>query len=222
MSRAPLLGPGDAQLREQVGEAKLGHGLVDDEAHRALVAVRAQIDDRALEARVAHGGHGDQQLAGEGVGHAPKCGVRGQADQGCRRGGSGAGRAGSRENDFSRGAGWRMTAAMRPDPLAALLLCLLAAPALAEAPSLPPRGARRSPRWRRCPAGGRGKGGTWRPCASPSRRAGRPIGGARAPRASRRSSTWARPRVSRARRRAGRCPRCSSSGGCARSAITTR
>jgi DsbC/DsbD-like thiol-disulfide interchange protein len=33
-----------------------------------------------------------------------------------------------------------MTAAMRPDPLAALLLCLLAAPALGEAPSLPSAG----------------------------------------------------------------------------------
>ena len=53
----------DLQLRQEVGEAELGRGLVHDQAHRPLRRVGAEEDHRALEAQVAHAGHGDEQLA---------------------------------------------------------------------------------------------------------------------------------------------------------------
>ena len=50
-----------AELDEQIGEAHLLR-LVDDQAHGALFAVGAHIDDGAREAVVLHAGHGDEEL----------------------------------------------------------------------------------------------------------------------------------------------------------------
>jgi hypothetical protein len=66
---ARRLGPvRDVQLSEQVGEGDLAERAVDDEAQRAVLAVRAEVDDRPLEARIAHLGHRDEELPREGAG----------------------------------------------------------------------------------------------------------------------------------------------------------
>ena len=54
-----------AQRLENAGERLLSDRPVDDDPHGAAGTVLNDQDDRALEARVAHPGRGDQQLAGE-------------------------------------------------------------------------------------------------------------------------------------------------------------
>ena len=51
----------DAQLHQEIGKAHLLN-LVDDQPHRAFLAVGADIDDGACEAVVLHAGHGDEEL----------------------------------------------------------------------------------------------------------------------------------------------------------------
>jgi hypothetical protein len=48
-------------LHEQIGKQHLLR-LVDDQAHGALVAVGADIDDGTREAIVLHAGHGNEEL----------------------------------------------------------------------------------------------------------------------------------------------------------------
>ena len=54
----------DAELHQKIGKQHLLR-LVDDQAHRAFVAVRADVDDRAREPVVLHAGHGNQELVVE-------------------------------------------------------------------------------------------------------------------------------------------------------------
>ena len=54
----------DAELDEQVGKAHL-LGLVDDQAHRAFLAMGADIDHGARETVVLHAGHGNEELVVE-------------------------------------------------------------------------------------------------------------------------------------------------------------
>lgn len=51
----------DAELHQQVGKAQRLRA-VDDQAHGALFAVGADIDDGACEAVVLHAGHGNQEV----------------------------------------------------------------------------------------------------------------------------------------------------------------
>ena len=51
----------DAELHQKIRKQHLLR-LIDDQAHRALVAVGADIDDGASEAVVLHAGHGDEEL----------------------------------------------------------------------------------------------------------------------------------------------------------------
>src|SRR6185312_10123920 len=51
----------DAQLHEKIGKAHLLL-LVDDDAERPVLAMRADVDDGAREPLVEHAGHGDQEL----------------------------------------------------------------------------------------------------------------------------------------------------------------
>ena len=59
------VGVGDAAARPGLVDDRDGgaHQLVDHQAHGALVGMRAQVDHRALEPRVTHGRHSNQQLA---------------------------------------------------------------------------------------------------------------------------------------------------------------
>jgi hypothetical protein len=52
----------DVELHQQAGKIDAAGRAVDDDAHRAFRGMRAHIDDRAFEARIAHDGHGDQDL----------------------------------------------------------------------------------------------------------------------------------------------------------------
>jgi hypothetical protein len=52
-----------AQLLEQVGQAQLGHGLVEDDAHGVLVGMGAHEHHRAVEARIPDQRARDQKLA---------------------------------------------------------------------------------------------------------------------------------------------------------------
>jgi hypothetical protein len=54
----------DAELHEQVRKQHL-LCLVDDQAHRAFIAVRANVDDGARKTVVLHAGHGNQELVVE-------------------------------------------------------------------------------------------------------------------------------------------------------------
>jgi hypothetical protein len=51
--------------------------LVDDDAHGALLGMFAQADHAALEAGIAHVGHGEQQLAPEVIRFAQTAGGKG-------------------------------------------------------------------------------------------------------------------------------------------------
>ena len=53
----------DAQLHEQLAEIDLLGALVDDQPHRPVVAVGAQIDDRSGEGPSPQRRHGDEELA---------------------------------------------------------------------------------------------------------------------------------------------------------------
>jgi hypothetical protein len=55
----------DVELLEEFAEADIGRPLIDDDAHGAFRRVRAQIDHRAGEARIAHRRHSDEELAVE-------------------------------------------------------------------------------------------------------------------------------------------------------------
>ena len=54
----------DAELHQKIGKQHLLR-LVDDQAHRAFVAVGADIDHGARETVVLHAGHGDEELVVE-------------------------------------------------------------------------------------------------------------------------------------------------------------
>lgn len=54
-----------AERLENAGERLLSYRLVDDDPEGAIRPVLNNQDNRALEARVAHPGGGDQQLADE-------------------------------------------------------------------------------------------------------------------------------------------------------------
>src|SRR5271168_1992073 len=53
----------DVELHQKTGKIDAARRAVDDDAHGAFGRVRAEINHRTLEARVAHDGHGNQQLA---------------------------------------------------------------------------------------------------------------------------------------------------------------
>ena len=55
----------DVELLQELGEADIGCALVDDDAHGAVGRMGAEINHRARKARIAHGRHGDEQLAVE-------------------------------------------------------------------------------------------------------------------------------------------------------------
>ena len=63
----------DLELFEQFAEFDVAQRLVDDHAHGVLVVMFDEQDHRALETRIAHVWHGDQQLAREEVA-GPPCG----------------------------------------------------------------------------------------------------------------------------------------------------
>jgi hypothetical protein len=52
----------DVELHQQPRKLDLVGALVDDDAHRAVLAVGAHVDDRARERAVAQAGHGDEEL----------------------------------------------------------------------------------------------------------------------------------------------------------------
>ena len=58
------IGQADVDLFEQRFHRQVGRP-VKDHAQRAALIVFAQIGDRPLETGVRHGGHGDQEVAGE-------------------------------------------------------------------------------------------------------------------------------------------------------------
>ena len=71
----------DVELLEQAAEADAGALVADADADRAILVVNAQGDHRALEPRVGHARHRQQQLAGQErrvLGHAATM-VRGVA-----------------------------------------------------------------------------------------------------------------------------------------------
>ena len=53
----------DVELHQQAGKIDAAGRTVDDDAHRPFRRMRAHVDDGALEARIAHDRHGNQQLA---------------------------------------------------------------------------------------------------------------------------------------------------------------
>ena len=53
----------DVELHQQAGEIDVRGAPVDDDAHRAVFAMGAQIHHRARERAFAQAGHGDQELA---------------------------------------------------------------------------------------------------------------------------------------------------------------
>jgi hypothetical protein len=55
----------DVELHQQIGKFDVRRRLVDDDAHGAFGRVRANVNDRAGEALVAHRRHRDQHLAVE-------------------------------------------------------------------------------------------------------------------------------------------------------------
>ena len=55
----------DAELVEQFGQVVFLARLVEDDAHRMVVIVRADEDDRPAEAGVLDRRGGDQQLSGK-------------------------------------------------------------------------------------------------------------------------------------------------------------
>src|SRR5262249_16913740 len=60
-----LLRRHDVELLEQLGEADIRRALIDDDAHGAIGGGRAEIDDGARKARVAHRRPGGGQLTVE-------------------------------------------------------------------------------------------------------------------------------------------------------------
>jgi hypothetical protein len=55
----------DVELNQQFGEVDAAGRAIDDDAHGAFGRMRAKVDHRTLEARVAHHRHRDQQLSVE-------------------------------------------------------------------------------------------------------------------------------------------------------------
>src|SRR6185437_3456299 len=55
----------DVELHQQTGEIDAARRAVDDDSHRALGRMRAEIDHRTLEPRIVHHRHRDQDLAVE-------------------------------------------------------------------------------------------------------------------------------------------------------------
>ena len=55
----------DVELHQKLRKVDAPCRMIDDDAHGALGGMRAQVDHRTLEARVAHHGHRDQHLAVE-------------------------------------------------------------------------------------------------------------------------------------------------------------
>ena len=55
----------DAKLFQKIAKVDLGQRAVEDQAHRALVGMRADQHDRPFKARIGHARHGDQDLAGQ-------------------------------------------------------------------------------------------------------------------------------------------------------------
>ena len=55
----------DIELHQQVGKVDVRRRVIDDDAHRAFGRMRADINQRAREAFVAHRRHGDEHLAVE-------------------------------------------------------------------------------------------------------------------------------------------------------------
>ena len=55
----------NVELHQKLRKVDAPCGVVDDDAHRAFGGMRAHVDDRTLEARIAHHRHGDQHLAVE-------------------------------------------------------------------------------------------------------------------------------------------------------------
>ena len=53
----------DVELDQQLGEFDLVGALIDDDPHRAIFAMGAEVDDRSGEGAVPQGGHGDEELA---------------------------------------------------------------------------------------------------------------------------------------------------------------
>jgi len=53
----------NVQGLQQVGEVDVIDQAIDDQPHGAVVGMGTQVDDGAVEARVAHARHGDQQLS---------------------------------------------------------------------------------------------------------------------------------------------------------------
>ena len=67
--------PHDVELHEQLGELDVLGALVDHDAHRAVRAVRAHVNDRASERPLAQAGHRDQKLAFVTVRRRRSCGA---------------------------------------------------------------------------------------------------------------------------------------------------
>jgi len=60
-----ILGRDHVELHEEIGKIDAPCGLIEDDAHRAVGRMRAQIDDRAGEPLVRHAGHRHQHLTVE-------------------------------------------------------------------------------------------------------------------------------------------------------------
>ncbi len=56
---------GDLQMLQEAAETQLFQRFVHDQAHGAIVGMGADQHHAAVEARVGHAGHGDQDLAGK-------------------------------------------------------------------------------------------------------------------------------------------------------------
>ena len=69
MDRSPGVQAGglDVQLLEEIGKRKRIEGLIDHQAHGALGAVGANVDDGPGEPGIFHAWHGDQKVAGHVV-----------------------------------------------------------------------------------------------------------------------------------------------------------
>ena len=55
----------DIELAEQASQTNAGAQVTDADADRAIVVMHCHRDDRAVEARVGHAGHCQEQLAGQ-------------------------------------------------------------------------------------------------------------------------------------------------------------
>ncbi len=62
---AQAIALGDVALLQKIGKADICRGLVDDQPHRPILGMCAEIDDAMLEPRITHARHGDQHLACE-------------------------------------------------------------------------------------------------------------------------------------------------------------